>query len=86
MNEKQPFQYAQPRNPENHTVEMRMRVPKYIVDAFDAVSIARRMERYELVLMTLKNEADQWLHEASLLTNGARSNPLLADTEDATNG
>ncbi|MBO9679539.1 MAG: hypothetical protein J7556_14955 [Acidovorax sp.] len=75
------FLNARARNPENDTIEVRMRVPKYIVDAFDAVSLARRQERYELVLETLRKEANQWLHEASLLTGAARGNPLPVDTD-----
>ncbi len=72
--------FARERNPDSDTVEVRMKVPKYIVDAFDAVSIARKQERYELVLKTLEKEAHQWLHEASLLANVARCNPLPVDS------
>ncbi|MGF6211799.1 hypothetical protein [Comamonas odontotermitis] len=73
--------FARGRNPDSDTVEVRMRLPKYVVNAYDAVSIARRQERSDLILESLTKDANQWMHEASLLANVARGNPLPADLE-----
>lgn len=73
--------FARGRNPDSDTVEVRMRLPKYVVNAYDAVSIARRQERSDLILESLTKDANQWMHEASLLANVARGNPLPVDLE-----
>ncbi len=55
------------------TTELRGPCPKDTVDVIDAVSMARRMSRTELVNEILTEWAKARLHEAELITRLSRS-------------
>ena len=67
------------------TAELRLQAPRQLLAVFDAVSIARDKERYELILEELQKIADRWTHEATLIHRVLRGNPTLSDT-DGVNG
>lgn len=56
------------------TVELRQQVAKETIDTFDAVSLARDMERYELIEEVLGERAKQWRHEAKMIAKVMRCN------------
>ncbi|GAB2531290.1 hypothetical protein [Simplicispira piscis] len=66
--------------PRNDKAELRMMVPVRLMAIFDAVSLARNQERFELVLEELSKSADRWEHEATLIHRVTRGNPSLSDT------
>ena len=56
------------------TVELRQQIAKEIVDTLDAVSLARDMERYELVEEILGEWARAKRHESMLVARITRGN------------
>lgn len=46
------------------TVELRQRVPRRVLDVLDAISLARRQDRWELVTEVLQAFTDQQEREA----------------------
>lgn len=63
------------------TVELRQQLAKEIVDTLDAVSMAREMERYELVEEILGKWAAEKRHESMLVARVMRGNGDGADTD-----
>lgn len=55
-------------------VELRGPISRWIADVLDAVSLARRVSRTEVVNTVLEEWAKERLHEASLLTRVSRGN------------
>lgn len=56
------------------TVELRQQIAKEIIDTIDAMSLAREMERYELVEEVLGEWARARRHEAKMIANVMRGN------------
>ena len=56
------------------TVELRQQIAKETIDTLDAVSLARDMERYELVEEILGKWAAERRHEAKMIANVMRGN------------
>lgn len=56
------------------TVELRQQIAKDIIDTLDAVSLARELERYELVEEILGKWAAAKRHEASVVSRVMRCN------------
>jgi len=67
--------------PRSETAELRMQVPRKLLEVFDAVSIARGKERFELVIEELSKSADRWVHEATLIQRVTQGNPTLSETD-----
>ena len=63
------------------TVELRQQVDKLVIDTLDAVSLARDMERYELVEEILGKWAAEKRHESMLVARVVRGNGDAADTD-----
>lgn len=61
--------------------ELRQQVPVELLQIFDAVSIARNMPRHELVHQVLAKQADQWMHESTLLQRVTRGNPAFSEAD-----
>lgn len=59
--------------PSDITVELRGPCPKDVVDVLDAVSMARRMSRTDMVNEILKEWAEAKRHEADLISRLSRS-------------
>lgn len=68
----------------NDKAELRCLVVKDLLDIYDAMSIARGLERYELVTQVLAKQADQWAHEATVVHRVLRGNPTLSETQGGT--
>lgn len=79
---KSPFSYAK----RTDTAELRMQVPRRLLEVFDAVSMARGQERFELVIEELSKSADRWVHEAILIQRVTRGNTSLSETDGASHG
>lgn len=79
---KSPFNYAKRQD----TAELRMQVPRRLLEVFDAVSMARGQERFELVIEELSKSADRWVHEATLIQRVTRGNTSLSETDGASHG
>lgn len=79
---KSPFSYAKRQD----TAELRMQVPRRLLEVFDAVSMARGQERFELVIEELSKSADRWVHEAILIQRVTRGNTSLSETDGASHG
>ncbi len=54
------------------TVELRQRAPRAVIDVIDAVSAARRMERWELITQILSEWASDRQREAQAITRVTR--------------
>lgn len=65
------------------TVELRQQIAKDIIDTLDAVSLARELERYELVEEILGKWAAAKRHESMLVARITRSN---GDSPESTGG
>ena len=61
------------------TIELRGPCPKDIIDVLDAYSMARGLNRTQLVNDILGKWADGVLHETSVMLSVARGNPVLAE-------
>lgn len=64
------------------STELRTECPREVVDVLDAISLAQRLTRGQLVVRILSDWARDRVHEASLLARVARLNP----TEPADGG
>ena len=62
------------------TVELRQQIAKEIIDTLDAVSLARDLERYELVEEILGKWAAAKRHESMLVSRVTRGNGDGAET------
>jgi len=67
--------------PRTDTAELRMQVPRKLLEVFDAVSMARGQERFELVIEELSKSADRWVHEATLIQRVTRGNTTASETD-----
>ncbi|MDD0837883.1 hypothetical protein PSQ40_04795 [Curvibacter sp. HBC61] len=63
------------------TAELRQQVPIDLLQIYDAVSLARGKERFEVVLEVLQKAASQWMHEATLIHRVTRGNPANVDSD-----
>lgn len=63
----------------NDSAELRTDCPKSVIDILDAVSLAQRLTRGQLVVRVLTEWADQRHREASLIAKLARINPSDAE-------
>jgi hypothetical protein len=61
-------------------VELRGPCPKTTVDVIDAVSMARRLSRTEMVNLILAEWAEGRVHEANLITRLSRSHSAATET------
>lgn len=75
------FSRGNSNQPRSDKAELRMLVPRRLLDVFDAVSMARGQERFELVIEELSKSVDRWVHEASLIHNITRGNPAPRETD-----
>ena len=62
-----------------NTVELRGDSPEEVVSVIDAISLARRMNRMQLVNEILSEWVRQKLHETTLVQRVMRSNPAQAE-------
>jgi hypothetical protein len=60
-------------------VELRGMCPKDVIDILDAVSLARDIQRTELVNEVLREYAARMAHLAMVVSRVTRGNPVLAD-------
>lgn len=60
------------------TTELRIDAPHEIVAVLDAVSLAQRLNRNQLVLRVLAEWCDARVHEAMVLGRVAQGNPALS--------
>lgn len=63
----------------NDSAELRTDCPKSVIDILDAVSLAQRLTRGQLVVRVLSEWADQRHREASLIARLVRINPSDAE-------
>lgn len=70
-----------PSNEEPATIELRGQCPREIVDVLDAICVARRINRTDLVNRILKVWASDRLHESTLIQRVTRGNPALPETQ-----
>lgn len=63
----------------NDSAELRTDCPKSVIDILDAVSLAQRLTRGQLVVRVLSEWADQRHREASLIAKLVRINPSDAE-------
>lgn len=63
-----------------NTVELRGESPEEVVSVIDAISLARRMNRMQLVNEILGEWVRQKVHETTLVQRVMRSNPQQAET------
>lgn len=66
--------------PKEDMAELRIQVPRFFLEVFDAVSIARDQERFELVTEELAKIVGRYVHEASLIQRVTRGNPALMES------
>lgn len=60
---------------ERESVELRTDLPREVADVVDAISVAQRLTRGQLVVRILSEWAQQRMHEHSVLSRVVRSNP-----------
>lgn len=65
--------------PDDTTLELRGQCPRDIVDVLDAVSMARRITRTELVNQILGQWTQKTVNEATLVHRVLRGNPKVSD-------
>lgn len=78
--------FARGAQPRSDTAELRMQVPRRLLEVFDAVSMARGQERFELVIEELSKSADRWVHEAILIQRVTRGNTAASETDGVQHG
>lgn len=86
MNDQDRTLFARNTTPRADTAELRMQVPRRLLEVFDAVSMARGQERFELVIEELSKSADRWVHEATLIQRVTRGNTSLSETNGVSHG
>lgn len=60
-------------------VELRGKCPRWVVDVLDAVAMARKEDRTEVVNRVLEKWAQGKIHESMLIQRVTRSNGSVAD-------
>ena len=61
------------------TTELRLDMPGDVVTVLDAISLAQRLNRNQLVLRILADWCDERVHEHSLLSKLSAGNPAMAE-------
>lgn len=61
-------------------VELRGMCPRDIADVLDALSIAKRIPRNELVVRVLREWCADRVHEANIVNRVTQGKPLLPDS------
>ena len=61
--------------------ELRQLAPTHLLQALDAIAMAKGMERHAYIEAVLTAEAKKVAHEASVITRCLQSNPMLSDAE-----
>jgi hypothetical protein len=63
--------------------ELRQLAPTYLLQALDAIAMARGMERHAYIEAVLTAEAKKVAHEAMVLSRCLQGNPLLSESSGA---
>lgn len=63
--------------------ELRQLAPTHLLQALDAIAMARGMERHAYIEAVLTAEAKKVAHEAMVLSRCLQGNPLLSDSSGA---
>lgn len=61
------------------SVELRGMVSRDLIEVLDAIAIARKKARIDVVVEVLQAFADERIHEATLIQRVTRGNPRLMD-------
>ena len=59
--------------------ELRQLAPNHLLQALDAIAMAKGMERHAYIESVLSAEAKRVAHEASVISRCLQGNPLLSD-------
>ena len=59
--------------------ELRQLAPTHLLQALDAIAMAKGMERHAYIESVLSAEAKRVAHEASVISRCLQGNPLLPD-------
>lgn len=59
--------------------ELRQLAPTHLLQALDAIAMAKGMERHTYIESVLAAEAKRVAHEASVISRCLQGNPLLPD-------
>ena len=59
--------------------ELRQLAPNHLLQALDAIAMAKGMERHVYIEAVLSAEARRVAHEASVISRCLHGNPLLSD-------
>ena len=59
--------------------ELRQLAPNHLLQALDAIAMAKGMERHVYIEAVLSAEARRVAHEASVISRCLQGNPLLSD-------
>ncbi len=62
-------------------IELRGKSPKAIIDVVDAVAIANRIDRIDVVNAVLLKWARKQVHVSTVVGNVTRGNPQLMDSD-----
>jgi len=60
--------------------ELRQLAPTHLLQALDAIAMAKGMERHAYIEAVLTAEAKRVAHEAMVLSRCLQGNPLLSDS------
>ncbi len=60
--------------------ELRQLAPNHLLQALDAIAMAKGMERHTYIESVLATEAKRVAHEASVISRCLQGNPLLSDS------
>lgn len=63
--------------------ELRQLAPTHLLQALDAIAMARGMERHAYIEAVLTAEAKKVAHEAMVLSRCLQGNPLLSESSGA---
>ena len=64
--------------------ELRQLAPNHLLQALDAIAMAKGMERHVYIEAVLSAEARRVAHEASVISRCLQGNPLLSDGNGVT--
>lgn len=64
--------------------ELRQLAPNHLLQALDAIAMAKGMERHAYIEAVLSAEARRVAHEASVISRCLQGNPLLSDDAGVT--
>ena len=59
--------------------ELRQLAPNHLLQALDAIAMAKGLERHNYIEAVLSAEAKRVAHEASVISRCLQGNPLLPD-------